>query len=73
MNKCKVFSTGVLVGIVGVLLSPYGDSDTRAELQAVVDGHDLCMRSAGTTRCRMTPADFVEYYRAKNELVRKYE
>ena len=43
---------------------------TNAERQAIIDGYDLCMKSASLTRCRMDPTDFVEYYRHKHALER---
>lgn len=32
------------------------------------EAYRLCMQSAGTTGCQMTPQDFVRYYELKHQL-----
>ncbi len=67
MSKDNVFFLGVLDGFLMALAIFYDDTE-QAELQAIVDGGDLCMSLAGSMHCHMTPGDFIEYYEAKNEL-----
>jgi hypothetical protein len=42
--------------------------ETRETLQDEHDAYRLCMQSAGSTGCRMTPQDFVRYYEIKRIL-----
>jgi hypothetical protein len=58
------FVTGTLItaATIGFLLSPA--LPPELELEA----YQLCMQSASTTRCQMTPQDFVRYYELKHQL-----
>lgn len=59
---------GMLIQSVACLYFDVQPAPTRAELQAEYDAYRTCMQSAGTTRCQMTPDDFVRYYKIKATL-----
>lgn len=52
----------------GVWLSARAERDVNLPPALELEAYQLCMRSAGTTRCKMTPADFVRYYELKHQL-----
>jgi len=72
MNKYGILLAIWLATIGGFWFgstSPICTPDTtREDLQTEFTAYRVCMESAGTTRCTMTPQDFVRYYKIKRTL-----
>lgn len=66
-----IFSFGMLAGSL-ITIAEY-DIGSRQDLERRVDAYRMCMQSAGTTRCRMTPEDFVDYYDLQHRLLQLEE
>ena len=75
----KGFLKDVLFGLIVVFVIAFGFgfglvgadklfSEDPEEMQRKFDAYRLCMQSAGTNRCQMTPQDFIRYYELKYQL-----
>ena len=69
-NKKLGYLVIILAGMFGALANEvfHAVYPTVEVMQDKYDGYRLCMQTAGTTHCYMTPADFTEYFKLQREL-----
>ena len=60
-----VLLLGIVAGWIG---NDYYHATPVQDMQDKYDGYRLCMQTAGTTHCYMTPADFTEYFQLQRKL-----
>ena len=64
------FAAGLLLTVLSFELyeTPADDTGRCERYQRVMTAYRHCLQGAGKLQCRMTPDDFVEYYRVKHIL-----